>query len=198
MRSIIVVATLAAALAQAGVASAGCMATVGLAPPPDGVQPGQVWTAEITVLQHGVNPLPNAKSARPTLTIVNEKSGERTTFVATPTKDPAVFTAHVVFPSAGRWSYEVFDDFTSADGQAVPCARTHTFQAVAVGGPAGGGGDPAPPQASPQPAVAASSGDGFPVWPVAGAVLGVLLAAAGSALLLRRRRADRGPGVAVG
>lgn len=198
MRSIIVVATVAAALAQAGVASAGCMATVGLAPPPEGVQPGQTWTAEITVLQHGVNPLPDAKSARPTLTIVNAKSGERQTFVATPTEDPAVFTAAVVFPSAGRWSYEVFDDFTSADGQAVPCARTHTFQAAAVGAPAGGGGSPAPPQASPQPAVAASSGDGFPVWTVAGAALGVLLAAAGSALLLRRRRAGRGPEVAVG
>ncbi|MGH3044355.1 MAG: hypothetical protein ACRDM2_06480, partial [Gaiellaceae bacterium] len=71
MRRILIAAIAAGALYQAGVASAGCMATVGLAAPPQGIAPGTTWSAEITVLQHGVRPLPNAKTAQPTLTIVN-------------------------------------------------------------------------------------------------------------------------------
>mgnify|MGYP003465470112 CR=1 FL=1 len=69
MRRILIAAIAAGALYQAGVASAGCMATVGLAEPPQGIAPGTTWSAEITVLQHGVRPLPNAKTAEPTLTI---------------------------------------------------------------------------------------------------------------------------------
>ena len=53
MRRILIAAIAAGALYQAGVASAGCMATVGLAAPPQGIAPGTTWSAEITVLQHG-------------------------------------------------------------------------------------------------------------------------------------------------
>ncbi len=194
MRRILIAAILAGALYQAGVASAGCMATVGLAPPPQGIAPGTTWSAEITVLQHGVQPLPNAKTAQPTLTIVNTETGAEQTFVAQRTKDPAVYTAQVVFPAAGRWRYEVFDDFTSEGGQPVPCAQTHTFAAVDVGGPAGGGsqtppssGEPAPAPAQPVPAAASADDGGFPVWPVVGALLAGLAAVAASLLLLRRR-----------
>ena len=127
MRRILIAAIAAGALYQAGVASAGCMATVGLAPPPQGIAPGTTWSAEITVLQHGVQPLPNAKTAQPTLTIVNTETGAEQTFVAQRTKDPAVYTAQVVFPAAGRWRYEVFDGFTEYGG-----ARTHKFAPVKV------------------------------------------------------------------
>jgi hypothetical protein len=193
MRRILIAAIAAGALYQAGAASAGCMATVGLAPPPQGIAPGTTWSAEITVLQHGVQPLPNAKTAQPTLTIVNTKTGAEQTFAARRTKDPAVYVANVVFPAAGSWRYEVFDDFTSEGGQPVPCAQTHTFAAVNIGGPAGGGnqtppssGEPAPAQ--PIPAAATSDDGSFPVWPVVGAVLAGLAAIAASLLLLRRRR----------
>jgi hypothetical protein len=201
MRRILIAAIAAGALYQAGVASAGCMATVGLAPPPQGIAPGTTWSAEITVLQHGVQPLPNAETARPTLTIVNTESGTKQTFVARRTKDPAVYVADVVFPAAGSWRYEVFDDFTSEGGQPVPCAQTHTFAAVDVGGPAGGGsqtpssGEPAPAPAQPVPSAATGDDGGFPVWPVVGAALAGLGAIATSLALLRRRR--RGPEVVV-
>ena len=202
MRRILIAAIAAGALYQAGVASAGCMATVGLAPPPQGIAPGTTWSAEITVLQHGVQPLPNAKTARPTLTIVNTESGTQQTFVARRTKDPAVYVADVVFPAAGSWRYEVFDDFTSEGGQPVPCAQTHTFAAVDVGGPTGGGsqtppssGEPAPAPAQPVPSAATGDDGGFPVWPVVGAALAGLGAIATSLALLRRRR--RGPEVVV-
>lgn len=193
MRRILIAAIAAGALYQAGVASAGCMATVGLAAPPQDIAPGTTWSAEITVLQHGVRPLPNAKTAQPTLTIVNTENGRQQTFVARPTNDPAVYVADVVFPAAGSWRYEVFDDFTSWGGEPAPCAQTHTFAAVDVGGPAGGvsqtppsSGEPAPAQ--PVPAAASGDDGGFPVWPVVGAVLAGLAAIAASLLLLHRRR----------
>jgi hypothetical protein len=185
MRRFLIAATLVGALVYAGAASAGCMATVGLAPPPAGIAPGTTWTAEMRILQHGERALPNAATAQPQLTIVNAETGDRQAFVAQPTADPEVFAAAVVFPSAGTWRYEVFDGFTSVDGQAVPCARTHTFAAVDVGGPgtAGGGAPPSPPAASGEEA-------GFPIVPAVGATLAVLAALALSVALVRRRRGE--------
>ncbi|HEY3434858.1 MAG TPA: hypothetical protein VGK41_04330, partial [Solirubrobacterales bacterium] len=190
-----IAAIAAGALYQAGVASAGCMATVGLAPPPQGIAPGTTWSAEITVLQHGVQPLPNAKTAQPTLTIVNTENGAQRAFVAQRTDDPAVYVAEVVFPAAGSWRYEVFDDFTSWGGEPAPCAQTHTFAAVDVGGPAAGGsqtppspGESAPAPAQPVPSAATGDDGSFPVWPVVGAVLAGLAAIATSLLLVRRHR----------
>ena len=202
MRRLLIVALAAGALVQAGTASAGCWATVGLAPPPDGIAPGDTWTARLTVLQHGRTPLPDAKTARPTLTIVNDTTGAQRTFVAQPTKDPTVFSTQVVFPSAGSWRYEVFDGFTTWQGEPAPCAQTHTFSAVTVGGAPAGGGEPPAPAPAPAPAdpivaSAESSGDGFPVWPVVGSALAALAAFALGAGLVRRRRAGRGPEVAV-
>ena len=204
MRRLLIAAIAVGALVQAAAASAGCWATVGLAPPPAGVGPGQTWTARMTVLQHGQTPLPNAATARPTLTIVNDATGERRTFTARPTKDPTVFQAGVVFPSAGSWRYEVFDDFTTweAAGEPAPCAQTHSFAAVAIGGRPTGG-EPAAPAPVPAPAepvpAATTSPDGrFPVWPVAaGSLLAALAATAVLAGLARRRRAARGAEVAV-
>ncbi len=200
MRRLLLAAIAVGALVQAAAASAGCWATVGLAPPPGGIQPGDTWTARMTVLQHGQTPLPDAKTARPTLTIRNEATGAERTFVARPTRDLTVFSARVVFPSAGSWSYEVFDGFTTWQGQPEPCARTHSFAAVAIGGgPAGGTPNPpAPTPAQPVPAATTSSEGSFPVWPVvAAAGLLAALAAATAAGLARRRRAARGAEVAT-
>jgi len=182
MRRILIAAVLVGALVQAGAASAGCWATVGLAPPPEGIAPGTTWRAELTVLQHGVRPLPNAKVARPTLTIVNTETGAQKTFVARATKDLSAFVADVVFPAAGSWRYEVYDDFSSWGGEPAPCAQTHTFAAITVGGPAGGGTPSGPKPAAPVAAAASGGGAGFPVWPVVGAVIAAL---ALSAALLR-------------
>jgi hypothetical protein len=198
MRRLLILALVVGALVQAGTASAGCMATVGLAPPPTGIAPGDTWTAKMTILQHGRTALPDAKTAQPTLTIRNAETGATRTFVARPTNDLRVFQAAVVFPSAGSWGYEVFDGFTTYQGNPEPCARTHTFTAVAVGGaPAGGGGEPPAPAPAPTPAVATTpAGDGFPVWPVVASALAALAAFAIGAGVLRRRRAHRAAEVA--
>jgi hypothetical protein len=199
MRRLLIVAIAAGALVQAGTASAGCWATVGLAPPPDGIAPGDTWTARLTVLQHGRTPLPDAKTARPTLTIRSE-SGAARTFVARPTKDLTVFQAAVVFPAAGSWTYEAFDGFTTWQGEPAPCAQTHTFSAVTIGGAPAGGGEPPASDPAPAPvptpvASTATSGEGFPVWPVVASALAALAAFALGAGVVRRRR--RGPEVAV-
>jgi LPXTG-motif cell wall-anchored protein len=185
MKRILITAVLVGALVEAGVASAGCWSTVGLAPPPTGISPGTTWTAELTVLQHGVNALPNASKARPTVTIVNTETGTKKTFTAHGTKNPEVFVADVVFPTAGSWRYEVYDDFSSWGGEPAPCAQTHSFAALTVGGPAGGGTPPGPTPAEPV-AASASTGDGFPVWPVLAGALAALALAAGMMLLRRR------------
>jgi hypothetical protein len=77
---------------------------------------------------------------------------------------------------------------------------------VAIGGaPAGGGEPPAPaPASAPAPAPAdpiiasaESSGEGFPVWPVVAGALAALAAFVLGAGIVRKRRAGRGPEVAV-
>ena len=44
-----------------------------------------------------------------------------------------MYVAKVKFPSAGSWSYEVYDGFTQYGG-----AQTHTFGAISVGAASGG------------------------------------------------------------
>jgi hypothetical protein len=188
MRKVLIGGLLLAALAFAAPASAGCWATVGLSSPPAGTAAGEVWTAKITVLQHGRNPLPDAADARPTLTIVSRAAGERRTFTAK-ASDPAagLYETGVVFPAAGAWRYEVFDGFTSWYGEPAPCARTHSFPAVQIAGPsAGAGGASGGSEASPS---------AFRLWPlVVGLGVGTLLVAAVVLVYFLRRR---GPGVPV-
>jgi hypothetical protein len=181
MRRLLLAGAFLGALVFTAPASAGCWATVGLAPPPATVGSGDTWAAQLTILQHGQNPLPDAAKARPEVTIVNASTGERRTFAAKAT-DPAAgtYVANVVFPSAGTWRYEVFDGFTSWNGEAAPCAQTHTFASVDIGGP----GSAAPK--APPPSAVAESESTFPVWPLAGG-LAALVAAVSLALFLRRR-----------
>ena len=172
-------AVAASALVFAAPAAAGCWATVGVAPPPDGTTAGDVWLANVTVLQHGRNPLPDAQDATPTVAIRNRATGEKATFPAK-VRDAGrgIYVARIVFPSAGTWSYEVFDDFTSWGGQEAPCAETHTFGAVEILGTPGSGGGSAP------------GGSSFPVWPAVGGAL-ALLAAAIAVVLARGRLGSR-------
>lgn len=173
MRKALFVGVLLAALAYAAPAAAGCWATVQLAPPPAGTTAGKAWTAEITVLQHGRNPLPDAGNAKPSVTITNA-AGDSKTFTAKPI-DPSkgAYSAKVVFPSGGTWHYAVFDDFTSAGGEPAPCSKTHELGAVKIGNGSSG--------------ISTSGTGGLPIWPLAGAAL--LLVAAG--VYYRRQRGLR-------
>jgi YtkA-like len=181
MRRLLLTTLVLAGLAYPEIAGAGCWATVELAPPPAATAPGDAWTAQVTVLQHGRNPLPDAAGARPTVTISNGATGETRTFTAHPTGKPGVYEAEVVFPSAGTWRYEVFDDFTSWNGEAAPCARTHELASVQIGA-----GPPTSAGASP-----GAPGGGIPLWPVVGAAMAALGGLGAGAGLIRRRRSER-------
>ena len=107
------------ALAAAPPAHAGGFATVGLSSTPDGVAAGTPWTVDITVLAHGRTPL---EGIAPKVRI--DSDGAPQQFVAKPTGKAGVYRAEVVFPTAGRWSYEVLDGYVN---------EVHTFPAVDVG-----------------------------------------------------------------
>ncbi len=168
-------------LAVPAVAGAGGFATAGLSSTPEGVAPGQPWKVDITVLQHGRTPL---EGITPRVRI---SSGAKTReFAAKPTGKPGVYRAEVVFPSAGRWDYEVLDGFIDA--------MPHTFPAVQIGAGAASPAAP-PPASSTAPAPAPDDGGIATGWLWgAGAALALALALL-AADRLRRRPATAGGGV---
>jgi hypothetical protein len=133
MRKLLIGLALAALAVPAG-ATAGGWATVGLGPPPDDMGPGGTWDAKMTILQHG-NPETPLMGVIPTVTIRNGSTTR--TFKGTMTDEEGVSIAKVVFPSAGTWSYAVYDGFTEYGG-----ATTHRFAPVTIGAAGDGGGFP--------------------------------------------------------
>lgn len=127
MRHLLVLAALVFALTPAS-AGAGGWATVGMAPLPDGVEPGATWSPEITILQHGRTPLDGLS---PTVTI-SDDGGASHSFTATPTGETGVYEARVVFPDAG--SYRVVVDSGFGDSRL-------TYGPVTIEGGAPGGAD---------------------------------------------------------
>ena len=107
-----------AALGFAPAAQAGCWAEVTLSSLPT----TRIWAVNVTPLQHGRTPLPNAK---PRIEI-RHGSGAWKSFAARRTAKPGVFRARVVFPTAGRWRFRVWDGFEPV------CARYHTYAAVTI------------------------------------------------------------------
>ena len=161
MRRVLLAVGLLLVLAPA--AQAGGWATVTLSSTPAGVQPGKTWGVDVTVLQHGRTPL---TGVHPVVTI---RGGDTIKdFAASPTGKPGVYRAEVVFPTAGRWTYQIDDGFISQ--------MPHTYPAVQIGEPG---------------AAAATSGDGGGpnlLWLIPGIAL--LLAAA--LLLIRPRLRGNG------
>jgi hypothetical protein len=104
MRLLIALSAVIVTLAAAGAAHAGGWATVGVSSLPTGVEPGETWRTEITVLQHGQTPLDGLE---PVLTIREQESGVSRDFHAIPSGEPGVYDARVVFPEAGRWNVVV-------------------------------------------------------------------------------------------
>lgn len=118
------VATVVAGLALAGVAQAGCMATVSLSSTPKaGRAVGVPWVVTIRVLQHGRTPMPDAT---PEIRI-RDRVGKLVVFKGRATARIGSYRARVVFPKAGRYSIGVYDGFPVRE-----CARIHPFGSVVV------------------------------------------------------------------
>lgn len=153
----IVIAAIAAVAVPA--ANAGGWATVTLAPPPAGLEAEETWTANLTVLRHGVTP---TSGAAPSITIRGGSGSQ--TFQAKPSGTTGKYAAHVVFPTAGSWDYEVSDGL-AATGYGY--SQTHTYSPVTIAPGTGGGGS------------------GIPMWPFA--LAAITLAAVGAIALVRQR-----------
>ena len=152
--------TVLAFVLLAAPALGGGFATTGLSSLPDGTAPGEPWVVDVTVLAHGRTPIAGME---PTITIA--RGADERTFAARPIRT-GVYRAEVVFPDAGRWSYEVDSGFGLGP---------ETFAPVDIRAP-----DTAP--------AAASSDSGR--WLAA---LGAGLLAGLVAALLTRRRPGRQP-----
>jgi hypothetical protein len=122
MRPRVLILAIAVLLAAPAAAEAGCWATVKLSSVPTDTRAGTPWKVDITVKQHGVRLLKNAK---PTVTIA-DADGSETVFRARKTGRLGVYRASVVFPAPGRWSYTIFDGFVPS------CGQNHTFPLVTV------------------------------------------------------------------
>jgi hypothetical protein len=182
-RLLLIPLVLLLALAAAPPALAGGWATAGLSSTPVGVEPGKPWKVEITVLQHGRTPLDGLAPE------VRITSGDDTrTFAAQPTGKRGVYRAEVVFPKAGRWTYEVLDGFNNE--------FPHTFPAVVIGDGRGSPAavEPVATAAPPVPEPAADSGGGIAAGWLWGAGAALLLALAVLGLDRRRRLQARMPG----
>ncbi len=162
MRRLLLLVPLAVLLVAAPSAHAGGFATVGLSSGPEGVDAGQPWNVDLTVLAHGRTPVDGITP------IVRIRSGatERS-FPAEPAGEPGVYRAQVVFPSAGTWRYEVQDGYVDA---------VHSFPPVEI---AGDGGSTA--------ASAPDDGGGIAAGWLIGAAGALVLALAAFALDRRRR-----------
>jgi hypothetical protein len=159
MRYLIALATLVAALVVPPTAGAGGWATIGFAPLPDDVEPGQTWTPELTILQHGVTPLDGLS---PTITITGAEGEE--VFTATSTGEPGKYVANVVFPSAGSWAIAIDSSFGDSRLIYGPVAI-----ATPAGAPSTGGGD-------------------FPLVAVLAALGGLVVVGAAAVGVVRQRR----------
>jgi hypothetical protein len=104
MRFLIAFFILTVALVSAGVAQAGGWATVSVDPLPTGIDAGETWRTEITVLQHGRTPLTGLS---PVITIHDAASGATREFEATTGDRSGRYDAQVVFPEAGKWNVVV-------------------------------------------------------------------------------------------
>ena len=113
----LVVALAAVAILVPATALAGGWATVKLSSTPAGAEAGVPWVVDLTVLQHGVRPVPDLQ---PHVRIVQGKLAK--TFMGRETAKTGVYRARVVFPRSGMWRWSIWDGFS----------RTHTYKAVKV------------------------------------------------------------------
>ena len=169
------------ALAFPATALGGGYATLGLQSLPEGVEPGDTWTAEFTVLAHGRTPF---LDGHPSVTLQRSGGEVIDTFPARLVNKSGLYRAQVTFPESGRYEYVIDDGYS----------QRHTFPPVTVGD---GGGDPVPSPAPAEPTAATQAsndgGSSVPLAVVLAAGVGLLTAWLVLMLLSRRGRAGGQP-----
>jgi hypothetical protein len=163
----------ALALAAAAALSAGALAKEGgveLSSTPSGLGPGDPWTPSLTLIDiDGTLPA----NAEPGIRVTNIDTGRTIDYPATPTKNPAVYTVRVVFPTPGQWDYAAYDGVTD---------RLYEYPATTILAP-----KVTVPAVS-KPAAARANEGSFPVWPLVGGLGGAALLTLAAFVALRSRR----------
>src|SRR5262245_59415238 len=113
----IVLVSFVVVLAIPALAHAGGWATVQLSSTPKGMTAGKPWKVRLTVLQHGQTPVADVQPM-----IRTRKGTVIRLFTAKPTDAVGVYAATVRFPSAGTWSWSIWDGFS----------RRHTYKPVVI------------------------------------------------------------------
>jgi hypothetical protein len=104
--------------------------------PSGGIEAGQAWTAVVRVKPAD---LFRQIGQKPTVKVLNERTGAMRSFAVHATGTPGKYEARVVFPSAGRWTYGIaMDARFVADTRRLSVAasadRGRPAAAFAVGG----------------------------------------------------------------
>lgn len=102
MKRLALVAAFLAALAAPATALGGGMGAFALSGPDRGIKAGDVWVAQLRVVGCAGIPM----DVVPTVAITSD-SGRKLTFRGRAAGAAGKYTARVVFPSAGKWSYQV-------------------------------------------------------------------------------------------
>ena len=158
MRTLAIAIALASRVLAVPAAHAGGWATVTLAPPPAGLETGETWTANLTVMRHGVTP---TGGAAPSITIRGESGSQ--TFSAKPAGATGKYVARVAFPTAGtlglRGERRARCDRLRriADAHVLRPSRSLRERAEAAGYPSGR--SPSAPSLLQSPAASCSSGN---------------------------------------
>jgi hypothetical protein len=114
MRRFVLLATVLCALPLAADVAAKEMPAVTISKPPAKLRPHMVWRATLTYTIDG-QPA-DLQGWKPYVQIQKESGTAIRIFNAVPTKQTGVFRARVVFPSSGRWVYDVGDASGLHDG----------------------------------------------------------------------------------
>ncbi len=127
MKKLVLVLTMGLVAAFVPSAGAGGWATVGLSSlPPSGLEAGQDWPVDVTVLQHGETPL---TGVQPSITVRNLETGAIAgRFAAKPTGKPGVYRPSSASrpPEPGRTR-----STTASPSTATPsCTRSSTSRSA--------------------------------------------------------------------
>jgi hypothetical protein len=122
VKRLALVAAVVGALAAPSAASAGGMAAWALSGPPAGMLAGEAWNAQIRVVGCQGIPL----GVTPSVVIVDNASGRLVRIRARSAGAAGEYTARVVFPTAGNWSYRID----------VPGLQNQTFGPYRIAAPA--------------------------------------------------------------
>ncbi|MCB8984271.1 MAG: hypothetical protein H6659_10635 [Ardenticatenaceae bacterium] len=107
--TLIVTLTVTLLLLAAGVARAGGWAVLTLEEMPDHVTAGEPFVIGFAIRQHGKTP---TTGLQPQITAVDPQSNKPVKFTAQETADPGHYTATLLLPHTGDWSWEI-DGFGS-------------------------------------------------------------------------------------